>query len=304
MRTLKLSIFLFIITVSVIYSAESGIITTENESPTNIQYKGILIQNGVPVYGTYDFEFVLYDSPNDVNLAAMPVFIKDVNVIDGHYSAELDFGSGVFDGNPRWLEIWSKTGGTKNPFITSGQREKLSPVPYALFAYDSNNITANSNENISRNSLNAADDNPADAVYVDDSGNVGIGTLNPFAKLDVEGQIKVNGFIMPSDAYSGYVLTADSFGVGTWQPLPDISSSGLGGSGTTNYLSKFTSSNTLGISSIFENAGKIGIGTTSPNAKLDVQGGPIKATGGLIIETRTSDPSSPVTGQIWLRTDL
>lgn len=35
-----------------------------------------------------------------------------------------------------------------------------------------------------------------------------------------------------------------------------------------------------------------------------VQGGPIKATGGLIIETRTSDPPSPATGQIWLRTDL
>ena len=32
--------------------------------------------------------------------------------------------------------------------------------------------------------------------------------------------------------------------------------------------------------------------------------GPIKANGGLIIENRTSDPASPQTGQIWLRTDL
>lgn len=30
----------------------------------------------------------------------------------------------------------------------------------------------------------------------------------------------------------------------------------------------------------------------------------INAEGGLVIETRTSDPSSPETGQIWLRTDL
>ncbi|MHC4500968.1 MAG: hypothetical protein ACYS21_17855, partial [Planctomycetota bacterium] len=52
-------------------------------------------------------------------------------------------------------------------------------------------------------------------------------------------------------------------------------------------------------------SGDVGIGTTSPDAKLEVDGGAIKATGGLIIETRTgSDPPSPVTGQIWLRTDI
>jgi len=52
-------------------------------------------------------------------------------------------------------------------------------------------------------------------------------------------------------------------------------------------------------------AGNVGIGTTGPGAnRLEVVGGPIKATGGLIIETRTSDPASPVAGQIWLRTDL
>ena len=30
----------------------------------------------------------------------------------------------------------------------------------------------------------------------------------------------------------------------------------------------------------------------------------LKAAGGLIIETRTSNPASPAAGQIWLRTDL
>jgi len=50
--------------------------------------------------------------------------------------------------------------------------------------------------------------------------------------------------------------------------------------------------------------GNVGIGTTSPSKKLEVVGGPIKATGGLIIETRTSDPASPETGRMWLRTDI
>lgn len=50
--------------------------------------------------------------------------------------------------------------------------------------------------------------------------------------------------------------------------------------------------------------GNVGIGISTPSTKLEVVGGSIKATGGLIIETRTSDPASPATGQMWLRTDL
>lgn len=42
--------------------------------------------------------------------------------------------------------------------------------------------------------------------------------------------------------------------------------------GTTNYVSKFTSATTLGDSQIFDNGTNVGIGTTSPGAKLHVTG--------------------------------
>jgi hypothetical protein len=43
------------------------------------------------------------------------------------------------------------------------------------------------------NSLDAADGTPADAVYVDNDGNVGIGTVTPVADLDVVGEVATQG---------------------------------------------------------------------------------------------------------------
>jgi hypothetical protein len=46
----------------------------------------------------------------------------------------------------------------------------------------------------------------------------------------------------------------------------------IGGTGTTNYLPKFTGASTLGNSLIYDNGTNVGIGTTSPSEKLDVNG--------------------------------
>ena len=47
---------------------------------------------------------------------------------------------------------------------------------------------------------------------------------------------------------------------------------GLSGSGTTNYVAKFTGTSSIGDSQIFDNGTNVGIGTASPTQKLDVNG--------------------------------
>jgi len=57
--------------------------------------------------------------------------------------------------------------------------------------------------------------------------------------------------------------------------IPTYTLSGLGGvsgSGTTNYIPKFTSSSAIGNSVIYESSSNIGIGTITPSAKLEVNG--------------------------------
>ncbi len=55
-------------------------------------------------------------------------------------------------------------------------------------------------------------------------------------------------------------------------------SSTITGSGTTNYIPKFTGAHSLGNSQIYDNGTNVGIGTSSPSTKLDVSGA-VRATG-------------------------
>lgn len=78
------------------------------------------------------------------------------------------------------------------------------------------------------------------------------------------------------------LTTTGSSGAATFSAntlnIPNYTLAGLGGvsgSGTTNYVSKWTSSSALGNSQIFDNGTSVGIGTTSPTSgtKLDISGG-------------------------------
>ena len=71
---------------------------------------------------------------------------------------------------------------------------------------------------------------------------------------------------------SGYLTSTD------WNTFNSKGSGTVTGTGTANYLSKFTSSTAIGNSVIFDNGTNVGIGTSSPGYLLDVQSTSTSAT--------------------------
>lgn len=106
-------------------------------------------------------------------------------------------------------------------------------------------------------------------------GNVGIGTNNPTEKLEVDGKTKTESLQIVQGATNNYVLKSDTDGNATWvNPTSLITFTETDpkvGSLTTHYLSKWNGS-TLANTQVFDNGTNIGIGTTTPSVKLEVNG--------------------------------
>jgi hypothetical protein len=86
--------------------------------------------------------------------------------------------------------------------FASGSQVKLTSDADYTFAFGNNFTTSASHAVI---------------FYDTDTIKVGIGTTSPTQPLDVAGTAQMTGFKMPTGADSGYVLTSDASGVGTWQ---------------------------------------------------------------------------------------
>jgi hypothetical protein len=107
-------------------------------------------------------------------------------------------------------------------------------------------------------------------LFISSSGNVGIGTTTPNAKLDVNGNTLVTGSITATAAVTsgntfanavGMVLTTTSSRVQLYQ-ASGVDLAYFDGANTVNGLT-------------LRNTGFVGIGKTTPNAKLDVSGSAI-----------------------------
>ena len=149
---------------------------------TAFSYQSRLMDANKPADGEYDFQFKLFDDANvtDGNQVGSDVNMPDVDVVDGHFTVELDFGSDVFDGDARWLEVVVRPGDSNdvNDFVTLSPRQEVTPTPYAFYAKSAG---SDSDWVVSGNDM-----------YSIPSGNVGISKTSPLEKLDVNGNININ----------------------------------------------------------------------------------------------------------------
>ncbi len=104
-------------------------------------YQGRLNDGGNPANGNYDLQFTIYDASNNPGtVIAGPLTNSATTVSNGLFTANLDFGSGVFTGPYRWLDIGVRTNGSTNAFVILSPRQMLTPVPYAIFANTASNL--------------------------------------------------------------------------------------------------------------------------------------------------------------------
>ncbi len=87
----------------------------------------------IPATGLYDFQFRVYDAAT-LGLPQGPLqsFVA-VPVTNGLFTVRLDFGSGVFTGPARWLDLKVQTNGA-GAYTQLTPRTELTPTPYAIFA--------------------------------------------------------------------------------------------------------------------------------------------------------------------------
>lgn len=205
-------------------------------------YQGELLEAGGLANGAFDMAFSLWTAAAGGSQVGSTVLHEDVPVDEGRFTVQIDFGPEAF-ANGRWLEI-AVAGDTLSP------RQPITRSPLAI---------------------------QTRGLFVDEEGEVGIGTTAPAASLEIAGEdaglllrsvanssgarITLRNTSGGSSTVTGRISFEDPSllaSIGYVKPL--IGPNGLQFTGAADVHMKITA------------AGRVGIGTLDPSSLLHVAG--------------------------------
>lgn len=105
----------------------------QGQTGTAFTYQGLLTQSEVPANGQFCFVFKLFNAQTGGSQIGPDLSPCNVQVSDGQFSLDLDFGPGAFVGEERWLQIQVVTDGGLVT-TTLQPRQRVSPAPEAVYA--------------------------------------------------------------------------------------------------------------------------------------------------------------------------
>ncbi len=234
MQLSRLALLLILVILGVARQSSAQTLTKQ------FTYQGYLENNGVPYTGTADVNFGLYPQLSGGSLRDQ-VTVSNVQVTKGVFSALVNFGetdlfgAQIYDGRELYLQVAVIVGAA--PPVTLTPRQLIQPAPIAL---SMPNITPKGT-------------------------NVGIGIADPTVKLHVK-DTSTNLFYMEgSNAFGSYMNLANtSAGGNNWSLISTGASNGEG-------AGKLLFANSS-VRMTLTPTGNLGIGTTSPSARLSVDG--------------------------------